>query len=114
MPLSSSFASMCCNFVGMSCMVMINAACLGYTLHADQELILKAAEEGHHIGSGLVFSTASLLNALTTGKPLAPGYVATISRMAEAAAISCRWDLACSWKLQVQQMNGKSLECDIM
>jgi hypothetical protein len=88
---------------------------LGLITRADQAMILNAAEGGENIGSGLVFSTAALLNALSSGGALPAGFVATEERLVSSAAVSCRWDMAEAWELQVEQTRGRApLTCRIM
>ena len=79
----------------------------------SEAMILAAAAAKQGIGSGLVYSTASILNALLTGAPLEAGTVATEDRIREAAAVSCRWDVSCCWTLLVQEGNS-TRECSIM
>eukprot|EP00873_Tetraselmis_striata_P041278 jgi/Tetstr1/461542/TSEL_006648.t1 len=114
--LAENLASMICNGVAIVLVLGVDLAMLsGRLSKADQEMILHAAEEGENVGSGLVFSTASLLNALASGGSLAAGYVATEERLVDSAAISCRWDTAASWVLTVEQTGGRPLlHCTIM
>ena len=79
----------------------------------SEAMILAAAAAKQGISSGLVYSTASILNALLTGAPLEAGTVATEKRIREAAAVSCRWDVSCCWTLLVQEGNS-TRECSIM
>jgi len=83
--------------------------------NADQTMVLKVASEGGSIGSGLVFSTSSILNALTFGEPVAQGYAATEERLLKSAAISCRWDYDAAWPLEVQERGwGRTRHCMVM
>eukprot|EP00873_Tetraselmis_striata_P041281 jgi/Tetstr1/461545/TSEL_006651.t1 len=114
--LTDNAASMICNGLAFVLTLSVDLAMLsGRLSKADQEMILHAAEEGENVGSGLVFSTASLLNALVSGGSLAAGYVATEERLVDSTAISCRWDIAASWVLTVEQTAGRPpLKCTIM
>eukprot|EP00873_Tetraselmis_striata_P040242 jgi/Tetstr1/460506/TSEL_005765.t1 len=113
---TENVASMLCNGLAFFVTLCVDLAMLsGHFSVADQEMIFRAAEEGESVGSGLVFSTASLLHALAGGGPLAAGYVATEERLVESAAISCRWDTGASWMLTVEQTGGRAaLQCAIM
>eukprot|EP00873_Tetraselmis_striata_P027263 jgi/Tetstr1/447527/TSEL_034907.t1 len=114
--ITEHLASQLCNGLAFGLTLGVDLAMvLGRLSLADQEMILHAAEEGENVGSGLVFSTTSLLNALASGASLAAGYVATEERLVDSAAISCRWDTAASWVLTVEQTGGRPLlHCTIM
>jgi hypothetical protein len=79
----------------------------------SEEMLLLAAADSQNIGAGQVFSTASILNAMLSGKPLRPGSVGTEARIREAAAISCRWNTQVSWPMLVKEGKG-TRECWIM
>uniref|UniRef100_A0A7S1T5R7 Heterokaryon incompatibility domain-containing protein n=1 Tax=Tetraselmis chuii TaxID=63592 RepID=A0A7S1T5R7_9CHLO len=66
------------------------------------------------IGSGLVFSTASILNALTFDEPVEQGFVATEWELVHTAVISCRWDTDASWELEVREGRGRTRTCRVM
>eukprot|EP00873_Tetraselmis_striata_P041279 jgi/Tetstr1/461543/TSEL_006649.t1 len=114
--ITEHLASQLCNGLAFGLTLGVDLAMvLGRLSSADQKMILHAAEEGENVGSGLVFSTAALLNALSSGGSLAAGYVATEERLVDSAAISCRWDTAASWVLTVEQTAGRPpLKCTIM
>jgi len=83
--------------------------------NADLSMVLKVAENGGSIGSGLVYSTSSILNALKYGGPLAMGYAANEERLLKSAAVSCRWDYDAAWPLEVQERGwGRTRHCRVM
>eukprot|EP00873_Tetraselmis_striata_P029121 jgi/Tetstr1/449385/TSEL_003894.t1 len=115
LPITSSVPAM----VVMSAAGLV-AIAIGYMMlfgglvYADQAMILKEASEGGSIGAGLIFSTASLLNALTFNIPVEESFVATTTRVLSAAAVSCRWDMAAAWTLHVRERGGHTRACQVM
>eukprot|EP00951_Prasinocladus_malaysianus_P009925 scaffold72435_cov40-Prasinocladus_malaysianus.AAC.1 len=59
---------------------------LGWRTCADEQMVIKAAEGGKSIGSGLVFSTSDLLDAVVCGCPASKSYLATEERLLKTAA----------------------------
>ena len=100
-----------------ACALLLGLAAVTYSLlmsnRSSEEMILLAAQDNQNIGAGQVYSTASILNSMLSGKPLQPGAVATEERIREAAAISCRWNTLCSWPMLVKEGKG-TRECWIM
>ena len=100
-----------------ACALLMGLAATTYSLlmsrRSSEEMLLLAANDNQSIGAGQVYSTASILNSMLSGKPLQPGVVATEERIREAAAISCRWNTQCSWPMLVKEGKG-TRECWIM
>jgi hypothetical protein len=113
--LTTSIPSMVLSSVALAWALGLNVAIVFFRYaRADEEMILSAVRKGGSIGSGLVFSTASILNALTRGGPVAEGFVATEERLVQTAVVSCRWDADAAWPLQVAECGGRRRTCTIM
>eukprot|EP00873_Tetraselmis_striata_P021009 jgi/Tetstr1/441273/TSEL_029524.t1 len=104
------------NGVALIFVLILNWAMIfGRLSRADQTMMLKEAAENGTIGSGLVFSTSSILRAMRRCVPVDLGYVATEDRLISTAALSCRWDKAGRpWSLEVRERDGSTRTCSVM
>eukprot|EP00873_Tetraselmis_striata_P038230 jgi/Tetstr1/458494/TSEL_044900.t1 len=112
--LLNSYVSKVVNGLALLLALVLNVTVVcGGLGRASEAMVLEEARKGGSIGSGLVYSTASILNSLTFGGPVQQGFVATEARLVNAAVVSCRWDAGSEWELEIREGRG-TRKCRIM
>eukprot|EP00873_Tetraselmis_striata_P043136 jgi/Tetstr1/463400/TSEL_008322.t1 len=112
--LLDSYVSKVVNGLALLLALVLNVTVVcGGLGQASEAMVLEEARKGGSIGSGLVYSTASILNSLTFGGPVQQGFVATEARLVNAAVVSCRWDAGSEWELEIREGRG-TRKCRIM
>eukprot|EP00951_Prasinocladus_malaysianus_P004396 scaffold30856_cov36-Prasinocladus_malaysianus.AAC.1 len=111
--IADSYTVVCLQAIHLVGVIPLMITIFGWRRRADQTTVLAASETGKSIGSGLVFSTTNLLDALVCGRPVSDSYLATEERLLKTAAVSCRWDLESSWVLMVRDRRGNTQPCVI-
>jgi hypothetical protein len=115
LPITSSIPAAISTGLALVWVLTLNSLILfGKYSRASEAMILAEVRKGGNIGSGLVFSTASILNALTFDEPVEQGFVATEGQLVHTAVISCRWDTDASWELEVCEGGGRTRMCRVM
>uniref|UniRef100_A0A7S1SR15 Heterokaryon incompatibility domain-containing protein n=1 Tax=Tetraselmis chuii TaxID=63592 RepID=A0A7S1SR15_9CHLO len=115
LPITSNVTAMILTGMAMAWVLVLNSLIIfGKYRRVSEAMILAEVSKGGNIGSGLVYSTASILNALTFGEPVEQGFVATEAQLVHAAVISCRWDTEVSWELEVCEGGGRTRTCRVM